>query len=41
VQDDALAEQAEAGAAVHLALDHLDLYVESDLSNLAGLGLPD
>ena len=25
VQDDALAEQVEAGAAVHLALDHLDL----------------
>src|SRR5207248_1936293 len=25
VQDDAFAEQAEAGAAVHLALEHLDL----------------
>jgi hypothetical protein len=33
VDDDALAEEGEACAAVHLALDHLDLSVESDLSS--------
>ena len=29
VQDDAFAEKVKAGAAVHLALDHLKSYVES------------
>jgi hypothetical protein len=32
-KDDAGAEQAESGSPVHLALEHLDLSVESDLSS--------
>jgi hypothetical protein len=40
VQDNAFAEQVEAGAAVHLAFDHLDLSVESGLSLLPVFALP-
>src|SRR5438045_712566 len=32
-EQDALAEQGQAGPAEHLALDHLDVYVESELSS--------
>src|SRR6185437_11808653 len=39
VQDDAFAEQVEAGAAVHLAFDHLDLVDRSlDLAGVPGQG---
>ena len=41
VQDDPFTEEGEASAAVHLAFDHLDLSVESELSNRRCLGLAD
>jgi hypothetical protein len=41
VQDDAFAEQAEAGAAVHLPFDHLDLVDGAlDLAGTPGEGEP-
>jgi len=36
VQDDAFAEKVKAGAAVHLALDHLVSYLESQPRVAAG-----
>jgi len=41
VQDDAFAEEGEAGAAVHLALDHLDLVdVSLHGTGVVGQGQP-